>query len=193
MRPSSPDDRAALQQDRVLDLRAADRAALADRRVGAHVAVAQPRARAHDRRAADGGALEPRAGLDHDPALDLRVDQLAVDAFDLVVEHQAVGLEHVLQAPGVLPPAAHDVGLHPQAVVDQPLDRVGDLQLAPGRGLDRAGRVVDRGREHVHAHQREVADRLARLLHQAHHRARLAGARVRQLGDPVVLGVRAPG
>ena len=138
-----------------------DLAALADRGVGADVAVAQPRAGADDRRAAHGRALQPRARLDHHAPVHLRVDQLAVDPLGQVVEDQAVGLEHVLQAPGVLPPAAHDVRLDAHAAVDQVLDRVGDLELAARRRLDRARRVVDLRREHVHADERQVGRRLA--------------------------------
>ena len=43
--------------------------------------------------------------LDDDPALDLGVDQLPVHPALQVLEHQAVGLQHVLQAARVLPPA----------------------------------------------------------------------------------------
>ena len=58
-------------------------------------------------------ALEPRALLDHDPPLDPGVDQLAVDAALDVLEHQAVRLEHVLELPGVLPPAASRCATRP--------------------------------------------------------------------------------
>ena len=91
-------------------------------------------AAADDRRAAHGRALQPRAGLDHDPPLHARVDQLALDALVEVVEDQLVGLEHVLHLAGVLPPAVHDVRVDAQAAVDQRLDRVGDLELAAPEG-----------------------------------------------------------
>ena len=93
---------------------------------------------------ADGGALEPRARLDHHAPVDLRFDQLALDAALDRVEHEPVGREHVLEAAGVLPPALDDVRLDARALVDEMLDRVGDLELAAGRGLDRARGVVDR-------------------------------------------------
>ena len=54
-------------------------------------------------------------GLDDDAAVDLRVDELALDAPLERLEDQAVGLEHVVEAPGVLPPAAHDVRLDRRA------------------------------------------------------------------------------
>ena len=53
-------------------------------------------------------------------------------------------------------------------VVDQPLDRVGDLELAPGRRLDRAHRLVDRWVEEVHADEREVGRRVGGLLDEPH-------------------------
>ena len=62
--------------------------------------------------------------------------------------------------PRVLPPALHDVRLDAPAGVDQVLDRVGDLELAASARLDRARGVVDRGRKHVDADEREVAARL---------------------------------
>src|ERR1700730_13058214 len=92
----------------MLDLRARDRAALANGCVGADGAVAEARVRADDRRPANRRALEARATLDHDAPVHPRIDQLALDALGQVVEDQAVGLEHVLQAPGDLPPAATD-------------------------------------------------------------------------------------
>ena len=64
--------------------------------------------------------------------------------------------------------------LHAHALIDEVLDRVGDLELAARRRLDRARRVVHAGGEHVYAHQREVGRRLPRLLDQAHHPAHLA-------------------
>ncbi len=118
-----------------------------------------------------------------DPALDGALDQLAVVARLDHVEDQPVGLEHVLQAAGVLPPAGHLVGLHREPAVDEVLDGVGDLQLAAARGPDGLGRLHDRRGEHVDPDQGEVAARLRRLLDQGHHAA------VLQLGDAVRLRV----
>ena len=78
---------------------------------------------------ADGAALQAGARLDHDASLAARVDELALDALHERVEDEPVGLEHVLQAPGVLPPAADDVRLDALAAVDEVLDGVGDLKL----------------------------------------------------------------
>ena len=176
-------DARAGEQDRVLDLGALHRAVLADRRVGPDVAVGQHRARADDGGPADGRALQLGARLDDDAPLDLGVDQLALDPMLHAVEDQPVGLQHVVQAPGVLPPALDDVRLDAAVSVDQVLDRVGDLQLAARRGLDRARRVVDQGHEHVDADEREVRLGLRRLLGQGDDAVAV------ELGDAEVLGV----
>ena len=91
-----------------------------DRGVGADVGVDDARAGGDDRRArAPGVRSSVRALLDDHPALDLGVDQLPVHPRLEVLEHEAVGLEHVLEPAGVLPPALDDVRLDPLAVVDQ--------------------------------------------------------------------------
>ena len=54
------------------------------------------------------------------------------------------------------------------ALVEQPLDRVGDLELAAARRLDGAHRVVDRRVEQVDADEREVRRRIGRLLDELH-------------------------
>ena len=87
--------------------------------------------------------------------------------------------------PGVLPPAAHDVRLDAAARVDEPLDRVGDLELAAGGRLDRARRVVDARREHVDAD----AARGRSAGSVGFSTSRRTRARVVQLGDAVVLGI----
>ena len=154
-------------------------AALADRRIRPDVAVGQPRARADDRRPAHRRALQPRARLDTTRPSTLRVDQLALDAPLDAVEDQPVGLEHVVQAAGVLPPALDDVRLDAPAGVDEVLDRVGDLELAARAGLDRARRVVDPRREHVDADEREVRRRLAAASRRARRRGRRRARRRR--------------
>ena len=58
-----------------------------------------------------------------------------------------------------------------QAAIDEVLDRVGDLELAARRGLDRLDRLPDRVGEHVHADEREVGLRLLRLLDEPGHAA----------------------
>ncbi len=101
-------------------------------------------------RSPDDGWSANRAVAQLRAALD---DDLAVQAHPLadgalharceVVENDAVGLEHVLQAAGVLP-GRHQrlmglddqVRLHPAPAVDHLLDGVGDLELAARRVVD---------------------------------------------------------
>ena len=111
--------------------------AVADRRERPDVGAGDARAGADDDRPAHDRALDRRAGLDHDLALDARlgVDR-AVDAALDRVENQAVGLEHVLELAGVLPPALDDVRAHLEAAVDQVLNGVGDLELVAEARLD---------------------------------------------------------
>src|SRR2546428_592292 len=89
--PAAPVLAAAGEHDRVLDLRAGDRAVLPDRGVGPDVAVAQARAGPDDRGPAHGRALQARTSLDHDAPVGARGDQLTVDALDEIVEDEAVG------------------------------------------------------------------------------------------------------
>src|SRR5205807_5554533 len=117
---------------------AGDLAALADGGVRADVAVDEARVRADDGGPAHDRALEQRAGLDDDAPVDAGVDELALNARGEAVEDEAVGLEHVLEPAGVLPPAADDVRLDAQTGVDEVLDGVGDLELAAPGGRDRA-------------------------------------------------------
>ena len=116
-------------------------------------------------------------------------DSASTDAVDAPldrVEDQPVGLEHVLELAGVLPPAVDEVRPHLEAAVDQVLDGVGDLELVAEARLDALHRVEDRRREHVDADQREIALRLLRLLDQPDDPA------VGQLGDAEHLRIRHP-
>ena len=110
--------------------------------------------------------------------------ELAADVARDGAEHEPVGLEHVLELAGVLPPAGDHVRLDAQAAVDHVLDGVGDLELAAGAGRDGLDALEDGRREEVHAHQGEVAARLGRLLDEP----RDAAVAV-ELGDAVALRV----
>ena len=65
------------------------------------------------------------AAVDHGALVDL-----AVDALLDPLEQEPVGLEQRGELPGVDPPAAEQLAAHLMAVVDQPLDGVGDLEFA---------------------------------------------------------------
>ena len=56
--------------------------------------------------------------------------------------------------------------LHLGVMIQQPLDGVGDLQLAASRRPDGTHRLEDLGREEVHADQRQIRLGLRGLLHQ---------------------------
>ena len=55
-----------------------------------------------------------------------------------------------------------------QALIDEPLDGIGDLELAARRRLDRPHRVVDARTEQVDARDGEVGRRILRLLDELH-------------------------
>ncbi|MNL24152.1 hypothetical protein D3C87_1455760 [compost metagenome] len=104
----------------MLDLGVGDGHALVDGGVGADVGISELAVLADDRRPAHDAVLESCALGDDDPALDLAVsDQLSLHhGFLEVVEHDAVGFQHVGKLPGVLPPARDEVGVDPVALVD---------------------------------------------------------------------------
>ena len=98
----------------------------------ADVGAFHPGSGADDGRPADVGLDDHGTLLHHDAAVDGGgLVDLAVDPGLERLEHPPVGLEQRVLLAGVEPPALEDVVADPVAVVDQPLDGVGDLQLAP--------------------------------------------------------------
>ena len=81
---------------------------------------------------------------------------MAVDAVLDRVEHQAVAVQERVLLAGVDPPALQDLVADHVPVVDEPLDRVGDLELTTRGRLDRAHSIVDRGGEQIDTREREV-------------------------------------
>jgi hypothetical protein len=106
-----------------------------------------------------------------------------VDARLEPVEDDPVRLQHVLQLPGVLPPAADDRRPHRPAAVDEPLDCVRDLELTARGRRDRLDRVEHGAVEHVHADEGQVGRRPAGLLDEPHHAVAV------ELGDAELLGI----
>ena len=94
------------------------------------VAIVDDRPLADDDRPADGAVGDLGAVFDDDAAVDLGILDRAADVRVERIQDQPVGLEHVLELAGVLPPALDDMRLDALALVDQALDGVGDLQLA---------------------------------------------------------------
>src|SRR5688572_28215066 len=173
-----------LEHDAVLDLRPVNLHILADGGDRSHVRLHDSGVAPDDRRPPDRRTLHGRASLEHDLALDaaLGVDAPLDPRLDSI-QDQPVRLQHVLQSPGVLPPAVHDVRLDGEAAIDEVLDRIGDLQLVAKAGLDALNRLEHVGPEHVDTDEGQIAHRLDRLLDQAHHEA------VAQLGDAERLGI----
>ncbi len=103
-------------------------------------------------------------------------------------QHQAVGLEHFAGATGVNPPAAVNVREDVVLVVDQPLNGVGNFQLAAPTGVDGVDRLKNVGIKHVNAHQRQIAGRLFGFFNQADNAVIFA-----QFGHAVLLRLVNPG
>lgn len=154
------------------------------------MAVLKDRARADHDGALHEGAGDLRAGLDDNGADQhaLVVDLALHAAFDAVEEH-LVALQDVLDAAGVLPVPAVLLGPDGRAVGHQPLDGVGDLQLAARARHDRVDGLVDGWGEEVDADERQVGARHRGLLDEPLHDARRVHlghaerARVLDLGD----------
>src|SRR6266545_5790072 len=162
-------DDTVLEYDRVLDLAALDQAVVIDRGEWADVAVDDPRMLANNRRAADGAVDDLGALFDNHLADQLRV-AIDVSLYQRrqFFQNQPVGLEHIVLLTVVDPPALVDVREHLLAMLDEPLNRVGDLQLAAPGWLNRLDRLPDAGVKHIDADQRQIGSWRARLLCQPH-------------------------
>src|SRR5258705_3697859 len=162
-------DAGTLEHDAVLDLRFLNDDVIADRRERTDVRVHDAGAAPDDRRTANHRSLDDRARLDDDFAFNAAVGiHRAVDPALEGFKDQTVGFEHVLELAGVFPPSLDDVRSYGETAVDQVLDGVGDLELVTETRLDAVHRFEDVGTEHIHADEREVADRLLRLFDEAH-------------------------
>src|SRR5258708_38787807 len=115
----------------MLDLRTADVAAKINRGEGADVGVLDEGALANDGRASNQRSLDDSPLLDNHVAdeLGLGVDISMIAGLG-ALQDDPVGVEHVLELAGVLPPSFDQVRQHLAALINQPLNRVGDLELA---------------------------------------------------------------
>ena len=184
--PAHPADRRSGQHDRVLDLAVLQQAARPDRGERPDVGASDLAVGPDDSRADDARALHAGAFLDHDPAdqLAVRIDLAAAHGLG-GLQHHPVDLEHVGDVAGVLPVPGDQARLDPLTGVDEHLDGLGNLQLAPPGRLELGDHVVHGRGEHVHADQREITLRLLGLLLQADDPA--LGV---QLGDAELARVR---
>ena len=108
------------------------------------------------------------AVLEHDAPVDPRRSRhLAVDAAVEGLEHPGVRLEQRILLAGVEPPALEDLVADGVAAVDEPLDGIGDLELAARGRFDGGDGLVDGGGEQVDADEGEVRRRVDRLLDEA--------------------------
>jgi hypothetical protein len=124
-------DDAAAHDHRVLDLAVDDDAVVAHGGERADEAVLDHGAGADDERTAQRGVGDGGAGLDDDPAVEhARLVDGAVDARLDLLEQQTVGLEQRRELAGIDPPAGELLLADPLALVDEPLDGVGDLEFA---------------------------------------------------------------
>ena len=135
---------------------------------GPDVGVDDPRPLADYRGAADDAVDDLAAGLEDDAPFDAgggvdRAGALRLQA----LEDGPVRFQDVAHLAGIDPAAFGDLAAHVEAVVDQVLDGVGDLQLAAGRGLDGVDGLEDAVVEQVDADDGQVAGRVARLLDDA--------------------------
>ena len=148
----------------MLHLAGADRHPVTDRGERPDVGILHVGAPADDGRAADHAAHDGRARLDdHLPENLGGLDPPLAPSVQ-TVEDEPVRLEHVLELPGVLPPALDDVRLDPAVRVDQPVDCIGDLELAAGGGLELLDDVEDIRVVAVHARDGQCARGVERLL-----------------------------
>ena len=132
-------------------------------------AVGDDRAGGDGDRTADVRVVDDRPRLDDDSPVDRRaLVDLAVDARLDAFEQQPVRLQQRCELAGIDPPTVELLGANAMAMIDQPLDRLGDLQLAARRRRDRCDRLVDRAIEQVDTDEGEIGWWLGRLLDQSH-------------------------
>src|SRR5919199_3923188 len=161
------DDLRILQDDRMFNLALFDRGMVVDRRERTDVGVHNSCVLADDRRAANHAVDHLSTRLHGHLTVDLRVPvDKAVDRMGQPPQDEPICIQHVHLLPGVDPPAAMDVGIDAVLVLDEVLDRIGNLKLATPRRTNMLDRFPDMMVEHVDADQREVGDELLGFLDQ---------------------------
>src|SRR5919199_6091922 len=162
------DDLRILQDDRMFNLALFDRGMVVDRRERTDVGVHNSCVLADDRWAANHAVDHLSTCLYGHLTVDLRVPiDKAVDRMGQLLQHEPICIQHVHLLPGVDPPATMDVGIDTVLVLDEVLDRIGNLELAAPRWTNMLDSFPDMLIEHVDADQRKVRDELLRFLDQA--------------------------
>src|SRR5574341_2055665 len=163
-------DPAVVEDDTVLDLAILHQGVVIDRGEWSDVGIDDLAALADDHWPSNGAGHNPRPLLHTHLADELRgLIHLALHPRGNGLEHDPVGLQHVFKLPGILPPTADHMWMDTIPLVDEILDGIRNLQLAPRRRLDGMDRLEDRLVKHIDAHEREVAFRVGGLLLQGDH------------------------
>src|SRR5581483_7468587 len=162
-------DLGVLQDDAVLDLTVLDRHMVVNGREGPYIGPDDAAVGPDNGRPTNHRVHDFRIRFDDHVARDLGLSgDAALYAALQVRQHHPVDVQHVVFLAGVDPAVGNDLRAHVEALVDQILDGVGDLQLVPPRRLDGSRGVEDVPVEHVDADDAQVTRRLLRLLDQPH-------------------------
>src|SRR6476659_10387778 len=150
LEPLDVDDPTAFHDHRVLDLAVDDLAAVADGRERTDEAVGDARTRTDHQRTAQDRVGHDGSGFDDDSTVEARcLVDLAVDTSLDLLEQQPVGFQQRCELASVDPPTGQQLATNPRALIDQPLDGVGDLQFAARRRGDGPNGCVDGSIEKV--------------------------------------------
>ncbi len=150
---------------------------MVDGREGADERIGDVTALSNNRGSADDAVADVRAGLHGDVALQHRVGRdrrAGVHGMAHPRQHLPVRRQNILHLAGVDPEAAQQVRADVVALVDEPLNGVGDLQLPARGGRDALGGLEDMRIEAIHADQRQITGGHAGLFDEATN-ARLIG------------------
>src|SRR5690606_26125605 len=121
---------------------------------------------ADDSSAAHDAVDDARTGFDSDTPVNLRIFDHAVrgDGRFEFLKHQTVGFEHVQCLAGIHPPTPVDMWIDPIAMIDHPLNGIGDFVFAACRGFDSVDCLKDVMVEHIDADQRQITGRILRFF-----------------------------
>src|SRR5258708_3196554 len=162
-------DGGVLKDDAIFDLTVLDRHVVIDRREWPDIGVAYDGPLANDRGAAHhaiGNAcpsFNAHIALQHAIGRD---DGRWVDRAANTGQHLTVGGQNIFHLSSVDPKVLQEVWTDSVAMIDEPLNCVGDLKLATSRRLDALSGLDDVPVEAIDADQREIARRHLRLLDQ---------------------------
>lgn len=159
----------SVHEDAVGDLGVAHYGPRADRCIRADGGALDHRLLADDHRPDQPAPQDPRPALDNHRPFDRRTCvHLALNAGLDLGQEEAICHEKVRRPPHVLPPSLDPVRQHAVPAVYEPLQAVGEFELAAERGLHLPRCLKEKRGERVRADDGEVAGRVLRFLHEAH-------------------------